>query len=202
VKLPPLRMPSFELPAPAPLRREGAPSYELPPVRQEAVHALRAPSLPTPSLSPSLSASLSMTPAGLRKGPSWKFWGAALACGLAIGTAFALRWGAHHEPPHVRAASKPAPVAPQPLPEPDPLPVAPQGELPYGALPPESTPEQERAAPPVRAEDAREPKRRAREPRPAQVAAPAPPEPRAPAPPPAPKSAPESGDKLLRSLDF
>jgi serine/threonine protein kinase len=211
VRLPPLRMPDFNLPPPAKppeasgRRREGSHPYELPPVQLRAVSATRTPSLPAPSLMP-----LSMTPAGLRKGPSWKFWsGLAVVCGLTLGTVWALRSVTTHSPPRVQAASKapPVPMKLQPAPEP-----AEQEQLPYGALPPENAPAQEQVAPALP-----EPKRRAsrtHEPRahePPEQAAPTarpqprdePAEPRAlPEPKPAPKPAPESGDKLLRSLDF
>jgi serine/threonine protein kinase len=190
VRLPPLRMPQFDLPPPARLAPpDRSHPYELPQVTFRAV-----PSVPTPSQAP-----LSMMPAGLRKGPSWKFWSAAaVVCGLAIGTAIALRSGATHAPPHVQAASKAPPVVMklQPIPEP----TEPQEELPHGALPPEHTPDQELSAPSVSAPT---PKRRPERPRAQEASAPAsaqaPREQRDPKP--APKSAPE-GDKLLRSLDF
>jgi eukaryotic-like serine/threonine-protein kinase len=206
VRLPPLRMPQFDLPPPAPPNsaparpswgREGSHPHEVSPVKLKAI-----PQPPPPSLAP-----LSLTPAGMRKTPSWKFWSAvALVCALAVGTAVALRSVSTASPPRVQAASKAAPIelAPKPLPEP------PREELPYGALPPDSTPDQERAAPAV--PDAAK-RRHHHEPRP-KLENPAPqpaqsehaqperaqPEPREPKP--AAKSAPEGDGKLLRSLDF
>ncbi|MET0285413.1 MAG: protein kinase [Polyangiales bacterium] len=213
VRLPPLRMPEFNLPPPPPpealgRRREGSHPYELPPVQLRAVPK---PSLATPSQMPLSMAPLSMAPAGLRKGPSWKFWsGLAVVCGLTIGTVLALRSVSTHSPPHVQAASKAPPVVMKLAPTPEP---AEQEALPYGALPPENAPDQELAAPALpepkhrssRAHEPRAHEPRAHEPRPQRepAAEPRPVQPEAkPEPKPAAKPAPESGDKLLRSLDF
>jgi eukaryotic-like serine/threonine-protein kinase len=200
VRLPPLRMPSFDLPPPAPPQsapprpswgREGSHPYEVSPVKLKAIP--QPPPVPAASLAP-----LSMMPAGLRKAPSWKFWSAAaVVCGLAVGTAIALRAVSTHSPPGVQAASKPIVRTPEAVPEP------PRQELPYGALPPENTPTREAPVVPEA------PKRRAHEPRvkaekpTRQVPEPqrAEPERAQPEPKPAAKSAPD-GDKLLRSLDF
>ncbi|HEX5661517.1 MAG TPA: protein kinase [Polyangiales bacterium] len=192
VRLPPLRMPDFDLPPavppPPPSKkwgREGSHPYELPPIQLRAVAQ--------PSQAP-----LSIAPAGLRKAPSWKFWSAAaVVCGLAIGTAIALRSVSVHSPPRVQAASKAPPVVMElrPLQEP----ALQDGELPHGELPPDNAPDQELAAPAV----PEAPRRRAHAARPEPTAQPAPPAPRAapPEPKPAAESAPEGG-KLLRSLDF
>ncbi len=196
IRVPPLRMPEFDLPMSMAGPREPDHPYEMPRVTFKAVASTRNASLEAGGAPPS------MVPAGLRKGPSWKFWsGAAVVCGLAIGTVLALRSVSVHTPARVQAAPKPAAVAAPATPE-EPQ----QQELPYGALPPEVTPDQELAAP--QAEPADEPRKhklralRVQHDQPEPAAAlPLKPEPRAD-PNPEPKRAPESGDKLLRSLDF
>lgn len=234
VRLPPLRMPDFDLarlppaqpappaqpPPPPPAAfassREGSHPYELPPVQLRAIPSGYPAAPAAPSLTP-----LSVMPAGLRKGPSWKFWSAAaVVLGLALGTAYALRSLSTHAPTRVQAASSSLPdSATQPSGEAEP-PTA-REELPYGALPPEALPDQEQDVPALPAAEARETARqptRERAHRTTRTAKPVA-EPRAqpertppertqpvlraqPTPPPAAKSSPPTGDKLLRSLDF
>jgi serine/threonine-protein kinase len=198
VRLPPLRMPQFT--------PQAVPNYELPPVSLKLVPKPRSlpPPLPLASEPP-----LSIMPAGMRRSPSWKFWSAAaVVAGLAIGTALALRSVSTHATARVQAA--PTPIAAPPVAAP-PAEAAAEEELPYGALPPENTPDQELSAPPVEPseptrEHKRERKERAALEAPPHVAQPKreAPEPKHEArePKPEPKRAPESSDKLLRSLDF